>query len=172
MIQGAPLQPYGARTVLALLSCDDATQRLTPAERHVLALILDDCSNADIALARARSPRTVANQIASLLRKFGRCSRAELIARAANLLHQDIRRDWSLRAAPLLAAGEPALTPRETRAISLRARGHSVKFISYELGVAPSTVSAELKAARRRLDIRSTLELCALFGPARASAAA
>ena len=172
MLQDDPLQTYGARAVQALLSSELVPQRFSPAEQHVLALLLDDYSNVAIALARATSPRTVANQIASLLRKVGLCSRAELIAWVADILPPDIRCDWSRRLALLLAVGEPAFTPRVRQAISLRARGHSVKFISYELGVAPSTVSAELKAAMRRLEIRSSLELCALFGPARATAAA
>ena len=54
---------------------------LTPAERDVLTLVVQGASNADIARARTRSERTVANQVAAVLRKTGAGSRAELAAR-------------------------------------------------------------------------------------------
>lgn len=56
---------------------------LTDAEREVVAAILDGKSNAAIAAARGRSPRTVANQINSVFRKLGVGSRAELVALCA-----------------------------------------------------------------------------------------
>lgn len=56
---------------------------LSPAERDVVAQILEGRSNADIARARGTSPRTVANQIQSLFRKLGVGSRAELAVCAA-----------------------------------------------------------------------------------------
>lgn len=54
---------------------------LTDAERDVLARIVTGASNATIARARKASVRTVANQVASLLRKLGAASRYELIQR-------------------------------------------------------------------------------------------
>lgn len=54
--------------------------RCTDAERAVLRLLVDGASNVAIARARGCSPRTVANQVASLLRKAGARSRFELIA--------------------------------------------------------------------------------------------
>ncbi len=54
---------------------------LTSAESAVLDHLLQGASNADIARARGASPRTVANQVASLLRKLGVASRYELMAR-------------------------------------------------------------------------------------------
>lgn len=57
-----------------------AGTRYTSAERAVLALLVGGASNAEIARARGSSPRTVANQVASLLRKSGKSSRLELIA--------------------------------------------------------------------------------------------
>ena len=51
---------------------------LTSAERGVLRLLMDGKTNADIAAERGTSPRTVANQIAVLFRKFGVGSRIEL----------------------------------------------------------------------------------------------
>lgn len=58
-----------------------AGPRLTPAERAVMALLLAGKSNAEIAKARKTAVRTVANQVASLFRKFGVGSRAELAAK-------------------------------------------------------------------------------------------
>ncbi len=57
---------------------------LTAAERDVLARIASGASNAAIARARKASVRTVANQVASLLRKLGAASRYELIQRYGN----------------------------------------------------------------------------------------
>ena len=53
---------------------------LTPAERAVLALLLEGKSNPQIARARRTAVRTVANQVASLFKKLSVSSRAELIA--------------------------------------------------------------------------------------------
>lgn len=55
--------------------------QLTAAEREVMALILADLSNAEVARRRGTSVRTVANQLQSLFRKLGVNSRAELSAR-------------------------------------------------------------------------------------------
>jgi len=54
---------------------------LTPAERIIVAALLDGASNAKIARALGRSPRTIANHVASILRKLGVGSRSELAAR-------------------------------------------------------------------------------------------
>jgi DNA-binding CsgD family transcriptional regulator len=54
---------------------------LTPAERAVVAGVLDGKSNRDIARARGVSTRTVANQVASAFDKLGVRSRGELAAR-------------------------------------------------------------------------------------------
>jgi DNA-binding CsgD family transcriptional regulator len=51
---------------------------LTPAERDVVEHILSGASNVDIARVRGTSSRTVANQVASIFRKLGVQSRAEL----------------------------------------------------------------------------------------------
>lgn len=53
---------------------------LSAAERDVLGLVRRGLPNRQIALERGRSERTVANQIASLLRKTGLASRRALIA--------------------------------------------------------------------------------------------
>lgn len=51
---------------------------LTRSEKDILAMLAQGASNAEIARARRTSIRTVANQIAKLLRKFGVRSRYEL----------------------------------------------------------------------------------------------
>lgn len=53
---------------------------VTAAERVVLVLAVAGLSNAEIAARRGVSPRTVANQLASLFRKLGVHSRLELQA--------------------------------------------------------------------------------------------
>jgi DNA-binding NarL/FixJ family response regulator len=58
---------------------------LSEAERDVAIAVLEGLSNADIAAARGTSPRTVANQVASLLRKLGVRSRTEAAAALARL---------------------------------------------------------------------------------------
>jgi DNA-binding CsgD family transcriptional regulator len=57
-----------------------STAGLTDAERDVLTRILAGDSNETIAKARGSAVRTVANQIASIFRKLGVSSRAELAA--------------------------------------------------------------------------------------------
>jgi DNA-binding NarL/FixJ family response regulator len=54
---------------------------LTAAERDVLRQVTAGASNEQIARARSTSARTVANQVASLLRKLGARSRYDLIRR-------------------------------------------------------------------------------------------
>lgn len=56
---------------------------LSKAERAVLERVVRGESNAAIARARKTSVRTIANQVASLLRKTGAASRYELIKRYA-----------------------------------------------------------------------------------------
>lgn len=60
---------------------DDLSTRLTEAEADVACLAVDGLSNAQIARQRGTSTRTVANQMASILRKLGVQSRRELAAR-------------------------------------------------------------------------------------------
>jgi DNA-binding NarL/FixJ family response regulator len=58
---------------------------LSEAERDVAVAVLKGLSNAEIAMARGTSSRTVANQVASLLRKLGVRSRTEAVAALARL---------------------------------------------------------------------------------------
>jgi DNA-binding CsgD family transcriptional regulator len=56
---------------------------LSPSEREVLDLVARGASNAEIARERSTSVRTIANQVASILRKTGCSSRFDLIRRFA-----------------------------------------------------------------------------------------
>jgi DNA-binding CsgD family transcriptional regulator len=58
-------------------------RRLTRAERDVTGLLVAGLSNAEIARQRGSSPRTVANQVASIFEKLGVSSRLELQAAVA-----------------------------------------------------------------------------------------
>jgi DNA-binding NarL/FixJ family response regulator len=63
----------------------EAPSDLSKAERDVLDRVTRGESNATIARARKTSVRTVANQVASLLRKTGAASRFELIQRFSGM---------------------------------------------------------------------------------------
>jgi DNA-binding NarL/FixJ family response regulator len=71
---------YGADQFIVLSAPlpQPALHPLTPSEEEILACVARGMSNGDIARARQTSARTVANQIASLFRKTGATSRAEL----------------------------------------------------------------------------------------------
>jgi DNA-binding NarL/FixJ family response regulator len=64
----------------------EAMTELTHAERAVLELVLQGHANASIAHERATSVNTVANQVASLLRKFQVSSRVALAAKASGFM--------------------------------------------------------------------------------------
>jgi DNA-binding NarL/FixJ family response regulator len=57
-----------------------ASRQLTPSERSVASWLVEGLSNAEIARLRGSRPRTVAKQVASIYRKLGVGSRAELAA--------------------------------------------------------------------------------------------
>ena len=59
-----------------------AVEALTVAERDILALLQRGLSNAQSARLRSRSIRTIANRVASLLRKTGSTSRRALVVRS------------------------------------------------------------------------------------------
>jgi DNA-binding CsgD family transcriptional regulator len=64
------------------------------------------------------------------------------------------------------AVGDPgALTLRERQVAVYAGLGHSLKFIGYELGLSPPTVSAHLKHALKKLRLRHRSELASLFRP-------
>lgn len=57
------------------------------------------------------------------------------------------------------------LTPRERQVVVYRALGHPLKLIAYELGLAVSTVSANLARGMKKLGIASDAELVELLAP-------
>ncbi len=59
---------------------EQTLRELTAAENAVAELVFAGLGNAAIAAARSSSPRTVANQIASIFRKLCIGSRVELVA--------------------------------------------------------------------------------------------
>jgi DNA-binding CsgD family transcriptional regulator len=61
----------------------DSSAALTSAQLDVARAIAQGATNADIARARGTSVRTVANQVASILRGLGVDSRAQVAARLA-----------------------------------------------------------------------------------------
>lgn len=64
----------------------EGAEALTTAESEVLLAIIAGKSNAAIGRARGTSTRTVANQVASVLRKLGAPSRGALVARLIPLM--------------------------------------------------------------------------------------
>lgn len=71
----------GERLVVLTLPAWLAPPHLTRAERAIANRLARGETNAQIAVARRTSPRTVANQISALYRKVGVTSRAELVVR-------------------------------------------------------------------------------------------
>ncbi len=64
--------------VSAAFPADSLRARLTPSEFDVASLALEGHSHAEISRSRRRSPRTIANQMASIFRKFAVSGRGEL----------------------------------------------------------------------------------------------
>lgn len=56
------------------------------------------------------------------------------------------------------------LTTRERSVVAFAALGHSNKYVAYELGIAPPTVSATLTRALRKLGVKSRADLIQSFG--------
>ncbi len=75
----------GAYVLLSFARGASPADGLTSAERQVALAVLAGYSNAEIARLRGSSPRTIANQLASIYRTLGVRSRAELAAQARSL---------------------------------------------------------------------------------------
>ena len=58
----------------------------------------------------------------------------------------------------------PRLSGRHCAALILRAHGHALKFIAFELGLSQSTVCSYLRQAMALIGIRCDVELTQLFG--------
>jgi DNA-binding CsgD family transcriptional regulator len=76
-----PFEAGGQQYVRLAIPLARLPAKLTSAERDVVALILAGKSNAQIANARGVALRTVANQVASILRKMRVGSRSALLAK-------------------------------------------------------------------------------------------
>lgn len=118
---------------------------LTKTEIDIVQAVLRGWSLARIAALRARSPRTVANQIRSAYRKLGVASRLELAVRFTNKPRVI---DWS------------CLDARERRVIELRSRACAIKCIAFELGLSTASVSRALASAMQKLGVTSCMDLC------------
>jgi DNA-binding NarL/FixJ family response regulator len=110
---------------------------LTSSEGCIFAGILDGLSNAEIAIARGRSLRTVANQVASVFRKLNISSRGELVAQHrdfAAVFQQEIDPSppayappWADRSQLLAEAlGDQQPDSRGLRAVAMPDVGRSV----------------------------------------------
>jgi DNA-binding CsgD family transcriptional regulator len=122
---------------------------LTPAEVEVARLAGAGAKNAQIAHVRRVSTHTVAKQMSSVLGKLGVRSRAALatLPELSAIAAEAPPLDWM------------ALTGTE-RSVLARARGgRAQKEIAFECGLAPSTVSRAMNAARRRLGFDSVAAL-------------
>ena len=77
-----PVSVGGLRGFIVELPIDPSAlpRCLTETEREVVSLLLEGCSNQEIADARGASYRTIANQLASIYNKLGVASRTELVA--------------------------------------------------------------------------------------------
>jgi DNA-binding CsgD family transcriptional regulator len=129
---------------------------LTPAEVEVARLAGAGVRNAQIARLRRVSTHTVAKQMSSVLGKLGVRSRAALATLPElSVAADDSRVDWM------------ALTGTE-RSVLFRAQGgRPQKEIAFECGLAPSTVSRAMNAARRRLGfdtVAALLRACSRLG--------
>ena len=144
----------------------------TSAERDVLLLVLEGLSNAAIAARRGRSARTVANQVAALLRKAHVMDRGELLAACApprpiapGLWGELLSGRWRLvghvfdgstmrfEAGP--GSGEP-LEPAEVIAVELAANGAPNKQITDAVGLGLRATGKRLATALEKLGVRRT----------------
>ncbi len=80
-LRGARFQAGAEGYVVVSLPLSPFLEPLSPAERETAAGLLRGLGNAEIAAARQVSVRTVANQVASILRKLQVGTRVEAIAR-------------------------------------------------------------------------------------------
>jgi DNA-binding CsgD family transcriptional regulator len=133
--------------------------RLTPAEVEVARLAGAGVKNAQIARLRRVSPHTVAKQMSSVLGKLGMRSRAALATLPELSIAADPTRvDWT------------ALTGTERSVLAHAGGGRPQKEIAFECGLAPSTVSRAMNAARRRLGFDSVAALISACSRAGAAA--
>jgi DNA-binding NarL/FixJ family response regulator len=135
---------------------------MTPSELHVARLAAAGLTNAAIARTRATSIRTVANQIQGALRKLG------LPSRRALAFHPDVLPAGQVEPESGGCVDWNKLNLRERALLGQVCRGAQIKAIAIDEGLAPSTVSGVLHAARRKLGFDSLVVLArayATMGP-------
>jgi DNA-binding NarL/FixJ family response regulator len=147
---------------------------LTPAEQAVVEGALAGRSNAELALSRSTSTRTIANQLSAAYQKLGVRSRSELArklsapsglpnAAVLELLTggwiltervDALGRRWAI------ARPRPTpLTTAELDALRARALGASLAKIAAALGVSEPTASRRVKSGMQKLGVGSVAEL-------------
>ncbi len=131
---------------------ENRNSTLTRAERAVVGRVIAGDSNVEIARRRGTSPRTVANQLATIFRKLGTRSRWELIAHGRGPSSADLR----------------ALTKRERQVVGFVVLGRSNKLIGYDLGLSPGTIAVVLSRAMSKLGVRSRAQLVSALSSSRA----
>lgn len=135
---------------------------MTPSELHVARLAATGLSNHAIALERGTSVRTVANQMAKLLRDLRVPSRRCLAALdgVAPPVEEAATHDWGM------------LERREFRVVARVCAGTPQKCVAIELGLSASSISRLLRRIRVRLGLGSFAELARAFRAACAADAA
>lgn len=79
-VRAAPLDEREEFWVVSVARDEGPLRVLTEAERWVAEMAIAGLTNREIAAARGASVHTVANQLQSIYRKLGVCSRSELAA--------------------------------------------------------------------------------------------
>jgi DNA-binding NarL/FixJ family response regulator len=128
--------------------------RLTPAEHDIVVRLLEGLTNVEIARARHVKPRTIANQIASIFRKLGVCSRVELAAR------RDVQSQGTFACRDI---ADGSLSTRERHVAAFVAQGHSNKLIAFELDLSEAAISNAVRAAAAKLGARTRVELARML---------
>jgi DNA-binding NarL/FixJ family response regulator len=80
-VEVAVLQIDDVEIVVLGLRAEVTVPELSQAEQGVVQLVLDGCSNQEVARRRGASVKTVANQLQMIYRKLGIGSRFELATR-------------------------------------------------------------------------------------------
>lgn len=75
------LELDGLELVVLAIASEAPAEGLTPAEEEVARLVIEGCSNQEVAARRGASVKTVANQLRRIYSKLGIVSRYELAAR-------------------------------------------------------------------------------------------
>lgn len=125
-------------------------------EAETLALIASGACDDEVCAHTGVGRHTVRKRLLQLYRRFGVQSRAELLNVRA--VRDAFAVPYETGPAPCLAD----LSPRQRQVVERAIAGASEKEIAAELGLSPHTVHDALKAAHRKLGVRSRAELVAL----------